>query len=385
MSDKSCNRSNALEKSMALRRLNQQVNAIECANNLPICLSRPLNLGLDISSACNIKCIFCLAESGRKLSSDADAFRAPEWLDHFDELLPYINMGIFSSFEALLNPGIEQFVRKMRAHCTPFQVFTNGNALTPEMSEFLLANGLQSVWCSFHGAERATYEGIMRGSDYERVLSNLMHLKLLARRINPGFRLTLVFCAMGRTIQELPRYVDLAHRVGAKEIQVNYLLVTTAAHQLDDEAVIFHRDRYDHFVLHAKLKAAKLGILLNHQPTFFDWRPTDSDGPCARPWQHMNVSKDGVVTVCCGGASGIGNLFTDGFHKVWNGKAMQAFRRRVNSGNPPAACRTCTRGRENPLDVRSHLTYLRGLNDEQVQARLEELGLGAASALAAAG
>lgn len=375
MPEKSRNSSNELEKSQTLRSLNQQVNAIECANNLPICLSRPLNLGLDISGACNIKCIFCLAENGRKLRSDPDAFREPEWLDHFDELLPYINKGIFSSYEALLNPKIDQFIHKMRAHCAPFEIFTNGNALTPEMSEFLLSHGLSSVWCSFHGAERATYEGIMRGSDYEGVLRNLVHLKLQARRINPAFRLTLVFCAMGRTIQELPRYVDLAHRVDAKEIQVNYLLVTTPAHQLDDEAVIFHRDRYDHFVLHAKLKAAKLGIQLNHQPTFFDWKPTQTGGPCARPWQHMNVSKDGVVTVCCGGASGIGNLFTDGFHNVWNGKVMQAFRRRVNSDNPPAACRTCTRGRENPLDVRSHLTYLRGLSEEQVQARLEELGL----------
>ena len=30
-----------LEKSMALRALNQQVNGIECANNMPICLSKP--------------------------------------------------------------------------------------------------------------------------------------------------------------------------------------------------------------------------------------------------------------------------------------------------------------------------------------------------------
>lgn len=363
------------EKSMALRALNQQVNGIECANNMPICLSKPLNLGFDVSSVCNIKCIFCLAETGRKLRSDQEAFREPEWLDHFSEILPYINIGIFSSYEALLNPNFDQFVKKMRSHFTPFQVFTNGNALTPETSEFLLQSGLRSVWCSFHAAEKATYEGIMRGSDYDKVLQNLMHLKHMARRINPQFRLTMVFCAMRRNIEELARYVDLAHRVGAAEIQVNYLLVTNAEHELDHEAMVFHRELYDYHVMHAKLKAAKQGILLNHQPTFFDWQPGAPLGPCARPWQHMNVARDGTATVCCGGAKGVGNLFKDGFHKVWNGEIMQTFRRRVNSANPPAACKTCTRGRENPNEVKTHLTYMRGMTDEQVQERLEKLGL----------
>jgi MoaA/NifB/PqqE/SkfB family radical SAM enzyme len=374
MHDASRRKTEARQKSRALRALNQQVNGIECANNMPICMSRPLNLGFDIASVCNIKCIFCLAECGRKLRSDADAFREPEWLGHFDELLPYINKGIFSSYEALLNPRIEEFVERLDAHCTPFEIFTNGNALTPELAEFLLPRGLDSVWCSFHAADRATYEGIMPGSDHERVLSNLVSLKFLAKRHNPEFRLTLVFCAMRRNIQELDRYVDLAQRVGAKEIQVNYLLVTTPAHELEHEAMVFHQDLYDHHVLRAKLKAARLGILLRHQPTFFDWKPQEDHGPCARPWQHMNVNKDGVVTVCCGGAAGIGNLFTDGFQKVWNGPAMQAFRNRVNTANPPAACRKCTRGRENPHDVRTHLTYMRNWDAARVQARLSYMG-----------
>lgn len=374
-----------LKQSAVLRSLNQQVNAFESANNMPICLSRPLNLGFDISSVCNIKCIFCLAERERKLRSDEDAFREPAWLDHFGELLPYIDKGIFSSYEALLNPKIDQFAERLDAHCTPFEIFTNGNALTPEMSEFLLARGMNSVWCSFHAAERSTYESIMLGSDYERVLSNLVSLRFLAQRINPDFRLTLVFCAMRRNIEELSRYVDLAQRVGARKIQVNYLLVTNLEHGLEHEAMIFHPDPYDQHVLHAKLKAAKLGIQLNHQPTFFDWKPTADPGPCTRPWQHMNVSRSGVVTVCCGGASGIGNLFTEGFQKIWNGPALRAFRSRVNTANPPAACRACTRGRETPHEVRSHLTYMKKFTDEQVRERLAAVGLEQAPALAVAG
>jgi hypothetical protein len=44
------------------RQLNTQINQLESLQFLPIVTSRLLKLGLDISSVCNIKCIFCLAE-----------------------------------------------------------------------------------------------------------------------------------------------------------------------------------------------------------------------------------------------------------------------------------------------------------------------------------
>ncbi|MBN2141297.1 MAG: radical SAM protein [Desulfovibrionaceae bacterium] len=185
---------------MAARQLNRQINELESRNNQTIVSSRPLHLGLDISSACNARCIFCLAEKGRRAGSDKDAFCPPEWLDHYSGLLPFINLAIFSSYEALLNPDFPQFVDKLREYYTPFQIFTNGKALTPDLAEYCLQNGMQSVYCSFHSPDPKTYEGIMRGLRFDEVLSNLMHLKLLSRKINPDFSLTLVFCAMRRNI-----------------------------------------------------------------------------------------------------------------------------------------------------------------------------------------
>lgn len=360
-------------QSAALRQVNRQVNAMESRNSFPVCASRPLRLGFDISSVCNVSCIFCLAEGGRKLRSDPDAFRSPEWLDQFEPLLPFIDLGIFSSFEALENPRFDEFALKLHKYRAPFQVFTNGKALSPEKSEFCLRHGMASVWCSLHGAHARSVEGIMRGADFGRVMENLMALKLLARRHNPGFGLTLVFCAMRRNIGELPDYVEMARKVGAREIQVNYLLVTREEHGLDEEAMVFHQDLYDYNVLRAKVRAMDLGIRLNHQPLFGEHREEAAPAPCYRPWEHLNVDHFGNAAICCGGAAQLGNIFESDFFKVWNSAPFRSFRERVNSDNPPAACRKCTRGRENPHDVTSHLTYLRKLGAEERQARVEEL------------
>jgi len=166
-----------LNKYTIPRQLNLQINQIESRQFLPIVTSRPLKLGLDISSVCNIKCIFCVADKGRKKETNPEAFRPLEWIEHFDPLLPFVQYAIFSSYEAILNPQFDQFVGYLRRFRTPFQLFSNGLGLTPELGEFLLENGLISLWCSFHAAKAKTYASIMKGSDYDTVIRNLLHMK----------------------------------------------------------------------------------------------------------------------------------------------------------------------------------------------------------------
>lgn len=355
------------------RSLNQQINTLEKTNGHTVLNSRPLRMGFDISSVCNAKCIFCLADSGRRKKSDLNAFRPVEWLDNFESLLPFIDLGIFSSFEALLNPNFDKFVDKLHEYYTPFQVFTNGKALTPEMSEFMLRRGLASLHCSFHSPSPSTYESIMKGLSFDQVLTNLMQLKVLARKHNPAFHLVMVFCAMRRNIEQLLDYVDIAHRVGARSIQVNYLMVTRESHKLEKESMFFHQDLYDSYIQAAQLKAYKLGIALNHQPLFRTYKEDAASTPCYRPWEQFNVNKDGNVSTCCGGSGSLGNMFEEDFVKVWNSKTFQTFRRTVNSPNPPAACKKCTRGKENPKDITTHITYLRRMPEEEREARIEEL------------
>lgn len=355
------------------RLLNTQINRLESGQGCPVVTSRPLRVGLDISNVCNVNCIFCLARQGRLSKNDADAFRRPEWLDHFEPVLPFVEQAIFSSYEALLNPWFEAFVARLRAYATPFQVFSNGLAISPDRGAFLLENGCNSLWISFHGAREKTYQSIMRGSDYATVLRNLMALKLHARKYGRPVEMRLVFCAMRRTLPELLEFVDLAKRVGATAIQVNYLLVTEEGQDFEEESVFFHQELYDHVVTAAKRKAAGLGIGLIHQPLFSE-APQVLASRCFRPWEHLNIARDGSVQVCCGGTPVLGNMFEEGFARMWNAPKMLEFRARVNSDNPPAACRACTRGRENPGDILTHLTYLRRLPPQERQARIAALG-----------
>jgi len=137
--------------------------------------------------------------------------------------------------------------------------------------------------------------------------------------------------------------------------------------------MFFHQDLYDSYVHTAKLKANKLGIVLNHQPLFQTYQEESNDSPCYRPWETINISQTGNTTICCGGAGGLGNVFEEDFFKVWNSKPFRGFRQTVNSPNPPAQCKKCTRGKEDPTKIETHITYLRKMSAEDREKRIKEL------------
>jgi radical SAM protein with 4Fe4S-binding SPASM domain len=65
---------------------------------------------------------------------------------------------------------------------------------------------------------------------------------------------------------------------------------------------------------------------------------------CQSPWQSLPVDVGGNVTLCdCQPAAVVGNLARDGLSDIWNGRAMQAHRRKMRSKTPPEDCRICPR------------------------------------------
>lgn len=73
---------------------------------------------------------------------------------------------------------------------------------------------------------------------------------------------------------------------------------------------------------------------------------------CMYPWMHLNnLGADGRVDICCIATGdsrkeyALGNLRSSSFQDMWNGEVMRAFRRAVNTPNPPPPCRSCTLNR----------------------------------------
>ncbi|MHB0875767.1 MAG: radical SAM protein [Anaerolineae bacterium] len=127
--------------------------------------------------------------------------------------------------EPLLHPDIGTMVEQAKACDARVELITNGTLLEPSLQAALADAGLDMLWVSLDGASAESYADVRLGAALPGVLANLEQLAL---RDGPGPELGISFVAMRRNVQDLPRIVQLAERLGARRLMVTNVVAHTA-------------------------------------------------------------------------------------------------------------------------------------------------------------
>jgi len=155
----------------------------------------PLKIQVQTSTRCNAACTMCPYPD----IAGAPGF-APHLMDDalYARLLealagsPVERFSPFLMNEPLLDRRMPRLVQEARAAlpATTLGLFTNGSALTPERAVALAGAGLNELCVSVHGFERATYEAVMVGLSFDRVMAQLREIcRLHAAGALGGLRL----------------------------------------------------------------------------------------------------------------------------------------------------------------------------------------------------
>jgi MoaA/NifB/PqqE/SkfB family radical SAM enzyme len=198
---------------------------------------RRLELILDLTSRCNIRCIMCYFSTTDRLRFkpfDLDPDRrgnmSMEMFRHLaSELFPHTRkIGLGCAAEPLLHPVFAEILEHTRTHRVPDTwIQTNLLALTPATAEAIVATGVRTVAVSIDGTCRATYEAIRRGASWDRLhekLQLLWEAKAAARSAHPSLRVTFAWMQSNRA--ELETLPDFAERLGASELDVRFVAPT---------------------------------------------------------------------------------------------------------------------------------------------------------------
>ncbi len=207
----------------------------------------------------------------------------------------------------------------------------------------LVDSGVNEIQISIDGATKDVFEGIRRGSVFEKVVANC---KLINRYCDEK---GLIRTKMWTTVQQgnvhqLPDLVELAHEMGFKRMAFSFDLVDFGIAKwrtTNDSAAVTAIDLESCKKMLAR--ARSLGITLAF------WNVTsryDTDSPknlCSWPFERAYISSDMRIVPCCI----IGNPETsdvgDARNMVadWNGSAMVEFRKAHLEGRIPAVCKSC--------------------------------------------
>lgn len=135
---------------------------------------------VEASSLCNVRCRFC----SRDQLPAAGLMRIETFADFLvsaglrsSDLVGFIGLG-----EPLLNPQLPQMVHlaKVQSPGSFVWVTTNGQALNQRRCEALLDAGLDQIDVSVNGVDAESYEALVPGARFERVLANVRRAAALA-------------------------------------------------------------------------------------------------------------------------------------------------------------------------------------------------------------
>ncbi len=281
---------------------------------------------------CNLRCAFC----GQSHTAGKES--PPEqWLKTASTLPRGTGITLWGG-EPLLYPGFGELSRELFRMGFALSVVTNGSILEESSAE-VLRECFREIFISIDGYG-ASHDAIRGPGVFEKIKRNLARLK--------GHRGKLVFLTtisdrnVG-TVADLP-YLLAELRPDRIVLQPLIYLsgeeIGRMPEWMDGNALRFWR-RDEASGYETALRSALREVELRRYPVEVVATPHRSSGICERPWNSLHISPDGEGRFCTDfeGFSA-GNVFRDGWEKVFHSAGAERFRRSVKEGLFPA-CNHC--------------------------------------------
>ncbi len=325
-------------------------------------VSRPTEIEFGFNNHCNLLCVMCHQADGipSKVMPPAAARGV------LDQILPHaLHLTPSDASEPLMN-DLEAIVEMCGRHDVQMLLYCNGTLLD-EKTFLRIAPCTHRIWFSIDSPEKATFEALRAGANFEEVLANIRTVMPLAAaaRIEIGFN----GVVMEPNWHQMPALVDLVADLGGTQMSIQELLPNSTGYE---DLKVEGRVPEDAFgamveLVRERALARKVSVSLHlHQPwggeivahpsrqgskaplaeireLHMDSLATMHPGFCPMAMNYAKVTPDGAVYPCCRGPAELemGNVLRESFESIWNGPRYQEFRRQMFKGEYPEVCRTC--------------------------------------------
>jgi radical SAM protein with 4Fe4S-binding SPASM domain len=360
---------------------------------------RDIELRLDITNSCNLRCIMCHLPYEHK---PARAMSVEEFKQATAGIMHRVNI-LFLSWvtEPLLNKNLPEIIAYGRACKVPcITLVSNLTLLTGELAEVFVDNGPHRINVSIDAADPQLY-GIIRQRDcLKKVIENvrrIQDLKKTRHRRFPVIAFNMVLLKMN--LSQLHPMIDLCVSLGIDELNLSVISVPSRYDDrsarfalkglppdfnLHDEVVDVTEEPSATLLKNAITEAESKGIVVS-VPGRFSLMPQSGIAKraataryfickaahfpfpsiahiglsyvknflsarrafCSYPWRQMVVTAEGEVLPCCVWDETIplGKISDSSLDAIWNGSAVKELRERLSRGSPPELCRNCERAR----------------------------------------
>lgn len=324
------------------------------ADHEPVCLY------LETTNRCNLLCTTC-PRTYEQLEPEADM----SWdlftslIDQYPKIARVVLHGIG---EPMLVKDLAQRVKYLKDRGVYVLFNTNGTLLNGGNGKALIDAGLDELRVSLDAAESDVYQ-MVRGKDFfDKIVENVGRFTAMQRELNaPKPRVSLWLTGLRETVDQLPNFVRLAHRIGVFEVYLQRLVffddpMSDKSLARAESALFEHTTAREEALIHeAEAVAKELGVMFSASGAVDPGesiKKQKDDAPwslCRRPWSLMYITANGRVLPCCiapfsmkgYGAFTLGDATQASLKDIWNGAKYQRFREGLLTSAPPPACTNC--------------------------------------------
>ena len=318
---------------------NSELNINELKEGRVELVSMPRRLVLELTNACNVRCIMC----GRDEAEFNNTFFDIGQLEKYSHVLKSAEeVTLFGWGEPTLHPKFIEILEYLDGFQVRKYFVTNGTRLNL-LKEAIFDYKVDIMAVSLDGAVAETNDRIRVGSSFDEIVEGLASVVEEKKRRGVSFPyINFVYTVMRSNLHELPEMVRLTHRLGLEELKVVYL--TVFGEELLEESLWDCGKEVETVFNDATGLAESLGVKIKiPYIQGEDVAEGKAHKDCFVGWRDFFVGSDGYVRPCQSTAM---KLFRydkyETFDEMWNSIEYRDFRVRVNDpATMPEECKRC--------------------------------------------
>ena len=279
----------------------------------------PIHIDFETIFGCNLSCVMCTHAHRNRFPSRKRLMDISLFKKIIDEGVArgLASIGLDQEGEPLLVENLVEYIRYAKDKgILDIMINSNALALDKDKTEALLHSGLTRIHFSLDAVNKETYDKIRIGSDFNKVVENILYFCKRKKELNKELPITRV------------SFVKMSHNENEMDEFVKFWTPHVDAIAMQEYNNPFPDD-------------VALGAL------YADKKIKNADFRCTQPWFRMVVLTDGTVMPCCLlGASlkmAVGNAGTDSIYDLWSSNTVKDLRRLHKDGNfsKHKICRIC--------------------------------------------
>lgn len=318
---------------------NSEKNLTEIRNGDFRLDSYPRRLVLELTNACNLKCIMCGRDEGNFIYNFLDL----QYLYKLEHILNYVEeVTLFGWGEPTIHPGFKEILAFFDRYPVKKYFVTNGTTLA-KIKEYLFDYKVDIMAVSLDGATAKTNNMIRKNSNFNQIISNLKAIVQRKKKESVSFPyINFVVTLMRSNLDELPDMVDLAYDIGIEEVKAVYL--TAFSEKLKDEILWGCADEIKKVFSETVERGNKLGIKI--KLPYIQGEDVAGDKyhkDCYVGWRDFFIGSDGYIRPCQSTALKMFHISKyENFQDAWNSNELVNFRSIVNDSQKMwEECKRC--------------------------------------------